>query len=109
MNRQVRHRAFGRRSALARERNAGNRERERDRGADNDRFHVGITNGVTRQFLLFDAQPRLTMPASPLSVPQASRRPSPLQASAVAGASPGFLAKISAPSSMRAKSTRPLL
>ncbi len=52
-------------------------------------------------------QARSIMPASPPSVPQARRRPSPLQASAVTGASPGLFAKISAPSSIRIKSTMP--
>ena len=50
---------------------------------------------------------RSMTPASPSSVPKARRRPSALQASAVTGAAPGFLAKISAPSSMRTSKTMP--
>ena len=50
---------------------------------------------------------RSMTPASPLSVPKARSVPSALQASAVTGASPGFLARISAPSSTRTRSTSP--
>jgi hypothetical protein len=57
----------------------------------------------------FLRQARLTMPASPLSVPNASSVPSALQASAVTEASPGFFARISAPSSMRTSNTMPSL
>ncbi len=56
-----------------------------------------------------ERQARLTTPASPLSVPKASSMPSALQASAVTGATPGLLAKISAPSSRRTRSTMPSL
>src|SRR3984893_11295251 len=48
------------------------------------------------QGILLCDQARSITPASPLSVPHASSRPSAPQASAVTGASPGFFAKISA-------------
>ena len=53
------------------------------------------------------AHPSSITPASPLSVPHASRPPDASQPSAVTGPSPGFLPSTSAPSSTRTSSTVP--
>src|SRR5262245_41942833 len=106
--------------AAGADRHGGRGERRRDqkttgRAAEKARFH-----GVPRWlfcWLALGQQPMASegsgargvertaqsviTPASPSSVPQASKVPAAFQASAVIGALPGFLARISAPSSTR--------